>query len=149
MRNLEELNQWRNELRKEELSPYPKNLIGFFGPIELLTSTAFVYAENGISNPNWEHLTVIVKCKRFPTERRCPTWEEMCQIKDMFFSPDEEAVQIHPKEEEYVNILTTHLHLWRLKSGEFPLPPKEIVYPPILRGGAEDAKERISKWLSS
>ena len=39
-----------------------------------------------------------------------PTWEQMCELKDIFFYQEEMAVQIHPKASEYVNNV---LHLWR------------------------------------
>lgn len=45
-----------------------------------------------------------------------PTWEQMCELKDIFFYPEELAVQIHPKASEYVHgvgDLKNTLHLWR------------------------------------
>lgn len=45
-----------------------------------------------------------------------PTWEQMCELKDVFFYPEEMAVQIHPKADEYVHgvgDLKNVLHLWR------------------------------------
>ena len=51
-------------------------------------------------------------------ENIIPTWEEMCAIKDLFFYPEEEVVQIHPKHSEYVNLKKNCLHLWRPVSGK-------------------------------
>ena len=45
-----------------------------------------------------------------------PTWEQMCELKDIFFYPEELVVQIHPKASEYVHgvgDLKNILHLWR------------------------------------
>ena len=50
--------------------------------------------------------------------RRLPTWEEMSLTKDIFWEDEEEAVEIHPKKSEYVNI-TEALHLWRPKDGDW------------------------------
>ena len=38
----------------------------------------------------WEHVSVSYR-------KRCPTWEEMCRVKEMFFNPEEVAVQYHPR----------------------------------------------------
>ena len=51
-------------------------------------------------------------------QRKLPTWEEMCEIKDIFWSEEEMVVQIHPRKSEYVNI-TEALHLWRPKDGDW------------------------------
>lgn len=37
----------------------------------------------------WEHVSV-------STRRRCPTWKEMCFIKDLFWEPEEAVMQLHP-----------------------------------------------------
>lgn len=69
---------------------------------------------------NWEHVSV-----SYPN--RCPTWEEMCKVKNMFWNEDECVVQYHPPKSEYVNNYPYCLHLWR-KSGEnFETPPKNFV----------------------
>lgn len=70
----------------------------------------------------WEHVSVSI-----PSERRCPTWEEMCYIKDMFFDKDEVVVQFHPAEKDYVNNHPHCLHLWRYLDGKFPTPDPLMV----------------------
>lgn len=50
--------------------------------------------------------------------RRTPTWAEMCEVKDIFWSEEEMVVQIHPKKSQYVN-MTEALHLWRPKDGDW------------------------------
>lgn len=42
-----------------------------------------------------------------------PTWNDMCELKDMFFGEEEEVYQIHTKKYEYVNIQSNCLHLWK------------------------------------
>lgn len=68
----------------------------------------------------WEHVSVSYR-------RRCPTWDEMCRVKDMFFHPEEVAVQFHPRESEYVNIDPHCLHIWRKCGEDFETPPMAFV----------------------
>lgn len=70
----------------------------------------------------WDHVSV-----SFPN--RCPTWEEMCEIKRMFFRPEEVVVQYHPAERQYVNAHPYCLHLWRYQRQEIPAPPYWMVGP--------------------
>ena len=78
----------------------------------------FVIASNG---GGWDHVSVSRKNKM-------PTWDEMCAIKDMFFEPEEVAVQYHPKKSEYVNNHPYCLHLWRPNCGQaLATPPKLYV----------------------
>jgi hypothetical protein len=55
---------------------------------------------------------------------RCPTWDEMCKVKDLFWDEDDVVVQYHPAKSEYVNLSKTCLHLWRWTKGQFPQPGK-------------------------
>lgn len=68
----------------------------------------------------WEHVSVSLK-------DRCPTWDEMCFIKSLFWAPYEAVMQLHPPESEYVNNLGTCLHLWKPVAALIPLPPKWMV----------------------
>lgn len=68
----------------------------------------------------WEHVSVSIK-------GRCPRWQEMCYIKDLFFEDEEEVVQFHPKKSEYVNVHNTCLHLWRPTTGDILTPPQIFV----------------------
>lgn len=66
----------------------------------------------------WEHISVTPI-----NQKRCPTWEEMAAIKDMFFDPEEEAVQFHPKHSRYVNNHEYCLHIWRPVNGKLLRSP--------------------------
>ena len=71
----------------------------------------------------WEHVSIDGK-------NRTPTWDEMCSIKDMFFSDDECCVQYHPPKSEYVNNIPHCLHIWKpieQYSGALPIPPSLFV----------------------
>lgn len=74
----------------------------------------WAYNENGM-----EHVSVSAFSKK-----KLPTWDDMCKIKDIFFYPEEMAVQIHPPERQYVHgvgDLENVLHLWRPADGDFSL----------------------------
>ena len=79
--------------------------------------TAAVIFSNG---GGWDHVSVSFN-------HRCPTWEEMCEIKNMFFHPDEVVVQYHPAESDYVNNHPYCLHLWRPQEQAMPTPPAWMV----------------------
>ena len=80
-----------------------------------------VIATDGLG---WDHVSVTPWNQK---RQSCPTWEEMCAIKDMFFEPEETVVQYHPPHSEYVNNHPYCLHLWRPTDQEIPRPPKELV----------------------
>lgn len=70
----------------------------------------------------WDHVSVSLK-------NRCPSWAEMCFVKDLFFEPEETAMQLHPKRSEYVNCHEHCLHLWRPQNRSIPTPPSIFVGP--------------------
>lgn len=70
----------------------------------------------------WEHVSVSVN-----HEQRCPTWEEMCWVKDQVWDAEECVVQFHPPKSEYVNQHPYVLHLWRCPTQETPRPPSICV----------------------
>jgi hypothetical protein len=82
----------------------------------------------GLGNDTgWEHVSA--SC-----EQRCPTWEEMCFVKDLFWNEEELVVQYHPPKSEYVNFHPYVLHLWKSIDMTIPLPPMLLVGP---KGGSK------------
>lgn len=77
----------------------------------------FVIASDGMG---WEHVSV-------SRRDRCPTWDEMCQIKAMFWDDDDCVVQYHPPRSEYINNHPNCLHLWRPVGTELPIPHSILV----------------------
>lgn len=77
----------------------------------------FIIASDGMG---WEHVSV-------SRRDRCPTWEEMSQVKSMFWDDSDCVVQYHPPISEYVNNHPYCLHLWRQIGAEFPLPDSILV----------------------
>ena len=68
----------------------------------------------------WEHVSV-------STRRRVPNWQEMCFVKDLFWTSDECVIQFHPPRSEYVNNHPNCLHLWRPKDNHVRLPSSILV----------------------
>lgn len=68
----------------------------------------------------WEHVSVSYN-------NRCPTWDEMCRVKEAFFLPEEVVIQYHPRKSEYVNHHPYCLHLWRKYGEDFETPPMMLV----------------------
>lgn len=77
----------------------------------------YVIASNGA---NWEHVSVSLNS-------RCPNWQEMTFIKDLFWNDDEVVMQLHVAKKDHININPYCLHLWRPIEREIPLPPKFMI----------------------
>lgn len=88
----------------------------------------FVILSDGADFPEalgWEHASV----RPDVNPPRCPTWEEMCAVKRLFWRDDEVVFQLHPAEADWVNAHPFVLHLWRKPDAPVPLPPKWMVAP--------------------
>lgn len=114
MKNLNELNKYRGDI-----DGYMGNDHEGYFKIFLNGRAFIVMASTG---GGWDHVSVSTK-----NQKRCPTWEEMKAIKEMFFNPDEWAVQYNPPQSDNINFCENCLHLWRPQNQEFPKPPKEFV----------------------
>ncbi len=76
----------------------------------------------------WEHVSVSVFDGLLSTKQnRCPTWEEMCLIKSLFWDEDDCVIEYHPAKSEYISCHPYCLHLWRPVGIVLPIPPKEFV----------------------
>src|SRR5580692_2000150 len=53
---------------------------------------------DGLDVAGWEHVSVTKEGRE-----SCPTWEEMCWVKDLFWRSDEAAIQIHPAKSESIS----------------------------------------------
>lgn len=74
----------------------------------------------------WEHVSITIGSSVRKVER-CPTWEEMNYIKDLFWSEDECVMQLHPPKSEYVSNHPYCLHLWRPLECDVPMPDSLMV----------------------
>lgn len=116
--NLEKLEKYRMTH-----GPYKTNKGDLFGAFTIPTKNGFFLRV--ICSPfdglkEWEHVSVSLP-------NRCPTWDEMCKIKDLFWGEDVSVIQFHPKKSEYVNNHPFCLHLWRNIKNEVVLPPSILV----------------------
>lgn len=68
----------------------------------------------------WEHVSV-------SRRDRCPTWEEMCQVKEMFWDDEDCVIQYHPPKSEWVNNHPRCLHMWRPIGMDLPRPHPMLV----------------------
>lgn len=73
------------------------------------------------ASEQWQHVSVSLP-------HRCPTWEEMCKVKSLFWSEEACVVQYHPPKSDYVSFYEFCLHLWCYQ-GEMPRPPSICVGP--------------------
>lgn len=81
----------------------------------------YFFAVQASDGEGWEHASVSLTMKKKNVER-CPTWEEMCYVKDLFWDKEDTVIQYHPAEKNYVNMHKYVLHLWRPVDIELPLP---------------------------
>lgn len=71
---------------------------------------------------DWDHVSVTIH-----DQKRAPTWDEMCFVKDLFWPDTETVIQYHPERSRYVNTHPYVLHLWRPQSEMIPMPPSIMV----------------------
>lgn len=117
MRNLNELNQFRV---KSGMFPGDDHT-GAFRVHVCGRSFNVIASIDGLpGEPQYEHVSVTPASDK---AKRCPTWEEMCAIKDLFFNPEEECVQFHPAKSRYVNVHPYCLHIWRKVDDPAFAPP--------------------------
>ncbi len=76
-----------------------------------------VIASNGMG---WEHVSV-------SRQDRPPLWDEMCQVKALFWDDEDCVIQYHPPRSEYVNNHPNCLHLWRPIGVTLPMPDSLLV----------------------
>lgn len=117
------------DLRKLEMYRVrSQEVVERFGSVGDSTCGAFVvpntYGEPlrilASAGEGWDHVSV--SCVD-----RCPTWDEMEQIKRLFFKPSETAMQLHVTPKEHINVHPHCLHLWRPQKAVIPLPPGWMV----------------------
>lgn len=68
----------------------------------------------------WEHVSV-------SRRDRCPTWDEMCQVKSLFWDDDDCVMQLHPPKQEHISNHSYCLHLWRPTDRIILTPPSFMV----------------------
>jgi hypothetical protein len=97
----------------------PGNDFGAFRLMGPLGEKLLIIASPGDADEMpWEHVSVSTKC-------RCPTWQEMCFVKELFWDDEETVMQLHPPKSQWINNHPYCLHLWRHVA--IPVPPSIAV----------------------
>lgn len=86
---------------------------GYFewGPVRIVS---------GGLDSEWEHVSASLTT-------RCPTWVEMCFIKNLFWEDTETVLQFHPRTVDYINVHPFTLHLWKRVGQDHELPPAILI----------------------
>jgi hypothetical protein len=74
------------------------------------------------SGEGWEHVSVSRRA-------RTPSYEDLEEIKQEFWSDDMCVMQLHVPASDHVNCHDHCLHLWRPTDQEIPRPPSIFVGP--------------------
>jgi len=69
---------------------------------------------------DWEHVSLSLR-------DRCPTWDEMEEVKRRFWSDEDTVMQLHVPPREHINRYPYCLHLWRPMHTDIPRPPSDMV----------------------
>ncbi len=93
-------------------------LNGNNGAFDLGRGMAVIATDSG----GWEHVSV-----SFPN--RTPSWDEMAQVKKIFWDDEDCVVQFHPRKSQFRQIHPHCLHLWRCTYADFPEPNPDMVAP--------------------
>ena len=68
----------------------------------------------------WEHVSV-------STATRCPTWDEMTFVAELFWPSGDTLLMFRPKASEYVNRHEFCLHWWKKTGVDHELPDRICV----------------------
>jgi hypothetical protein len=90
--------------------------------LHVIVASSRDWIKDGLPGRPWEHVSVSART-------RCPTWSEMCWVKELFWGDEECVIQFHPPRSTYVDFHPFVLHLWRPVGVEIPRPPTECVGP--------------------
>ena len=148
------------------LPNHPGQICGTFLFPSPLGSWLTVVSHDGLRNDSfnpkaetgWEHVYVVASERRtdgddcnWYSKDRCPTWGEMCLVKDLFWAPHERVVLYHPPLNEYINNYEFSLHLWKWRDGAFPHPSIYLVAEPVDRPSNfrswEEQEQQIVSYL--
>ncbi len=106
------------EAENQHWGPHPSVIAGMFAVRSKVDRKELrVVATAG---DGWDHVSV-------SRADRVPLWEEMEQVKRLFFEKYEVAYQLHVAEENHINRHPNCLHLWMCHNQKIPLPPRFMV----------------------
>ena len=120
MSNWKLLNQYRLSPKHDPIFGTPPEA-GFNGMFCLILNGLKIKVIASDSE-GWQHVSVSIAGSTMT-----PSWSVMCQIKDLFWEPEDWVCQFHPAASEYVNYHPGTLHLWRPLKEKLPTPPHLMV----------------------
>jgi hypothetical protein len=82
---------------------------------------------DGVPGTGWEHVSVRVLVDQALRLSRVPTWNEISEVKRLFWKEDEVALQFMVDGSGKANVHSCVLHLWRPCDGKFPMPDPKMV----------------------
>lgn len=92
----------------------------------------------------WDHVSVHAEQSR---KYRTPVWDEMDQVKRVFWDDDDVVMQLHARRSEWVNNHRNTLHLWRPNDGRnIPTPESILVGVQALGDITDDPKTAAKAW---
>lgn len=118
MKNLHELNSHRDTNAEMKIYGHLGDSVG--GVFRVRCQTGVTVAVVASSGEGWDHVSVSLRS-------RCPIWDEMEEVKRLFFKDDETAVQLHVPPALHINVHPYCLHLWRPHGMTLPLPPVGMI----------------------
>lgn len=128
MKTIEEI---LKDTRLESVEPEPFENFLVKGYLRLRSGKKRMFTVFAGVNDSSEYWPVeYVSVGLYNENKKTPTWEEMCEVKEIFWEPEEEVHQIHPAESQYIHGVggvNNVLHLWRPEEG-WPWEPKEVSY---------------------
>lgn len=86
----------------------------------IIASDATDWDDAQLGRPRWEHVSVHV-------DGRCPTYEEMMEVRGWFWLETETVVQFSVPQSEHINLHPHTLHMWRCIDEAVIQPPRECV----------------------
>lgn len=103
----------------------PRSQFGYFeinfgGELLRVISSGGATTRSKRARVEWEHVSVSLI-------DRCPTWDEMVFVKQLFWADDETVLQFHPMKSQYINAMPFCLHLWKAIGINHPLPPSDCL----------------------
>jgi hypothetical protein len=89
-----------------------------YGPAAVFKSldglAVLISAKRERDSKRWLHVSA-------SRQNRIPSWEDLREIKLLFIGAEKLAVQVLPRQSEYVNVNPCVLHLWHCLDGD-PVP---------------------------
>lgn len=104
----------------------PGDLDGGYFKIPHYDIANYYFLCTASAGQSWEHVAVILHSPKRKVNR-CPTWLEMCHLKDLFWDKEEAIMQLHPPGSDWVSNHPYCLHLWRPLLADIPMPPSAMV----------------------